>query len=159
MEIHKLSLFYSYWMQLAFCVVLFAQHIYNINIDHPIILAIYLTNWIVLIFGIWITFFYGKAIAEEHNFSKKIIPLSIIIHGIFIIPLLKMRPYQNIKLPFRLIIEVIVIIFTMFAMYLRYIKYRNNSIYRIYRSAPILKYIYIILLGLCVYMYIKCNHN
>ena len=159
MEISKLSLFYSYWIQLAFCVLLTIRHLYVLNIDKPLILAIYLANWIVLILGIWVTIFYGKHIAQEHGISDKIIPLSIIIHGIFIIPLLQMRPYRHTTLSLILIMEVILIMFIMFAMYIRYIKYRKDNIYRIYGGAPILKYIYIILLGVGIYMYIKWNHN
>lgn len=153
--LNKVSLFYSFWMQILYCVVLFLKHVYNISFNTPIILAIYLTNWIVCVFGLVITLWYGKDIVEIHGFNKKTIMLSILFHGIFIIPLLKYIPYKNENISKDIMMYTFISMCTSFSIYLIYLKYRKRNIYNIYKGAPLIQYSVYILVFILIYFKTK----
>ena len=157
MEIGKLPLFYSFWIQLSYCIFLISNHLGKSSLHTPLSLSIYILNWVVCILGNVVTVKYGKSIVQEHHFSEKVIPLSILIHSIFIIPLIRYIPYKNINISMSTATLTLFYCLLSFSIYLYYLELKKDTIFRIYSSVPINRFVSLSLVCVLVYLYIKLN--
>ena len=128
----------SNWGQIPFTFIVFFQLIFKFNKNTPYLLALYLLNWFILIFGTIGTIMNSEKIKSEYDVENYFIFLITAVHLVFILPLVYWIPYKNKRISTSTLTKTTAYLVGYVSLYLYYVKDRDFQ--DLYPGFPVYTY-------------------